>query len=55
MITTKYAPQWDPQSAMWIPCAGLMAALLLFIGSLRRIEAAGPAEHRPPEGTGTPA
>ncbi|WP_370415639.1 MFS transporter [Streptomyces fradiae] len=46
---------WDPQSAMWIPCAGLLAVLLLFVGSLRRIEAAGPAEHRTPEGAGTPA
>lgn len=38
---------WVPQSAMWIPCAGLLAALLLFVGSLHRIEAAGPASTGP--------
>ncbi|WP_226651261.1 MFS transporter [Streptomyces hydrogenans] len=46
---------WDPQSAMWIPCAGLLAVLLLFVGFLRRIEAAGPAEHQTSEGAWTPA
>lgn len=46
---------WDPQSAMWIPCAGLLAALLLFVGSLRRIEAPGPAGDRTAQSAGAAA